>query len=102
MPSIEPNRVVIPFHAIYRCAERTSVSMDEATSTIKRVLCSSGTKWTTQPPKGVKRKHFQEGVHYGMNEEYGLLIVFDENDRSGNGYIPTTYGWDGIAEEAKA
>lgn len=101
MPTIEPERVVIPFHALFRCVERTKTSMDEATSVIREVLGSDETVWYTKPPKGVLRKERQSGVYYGAHEGHGVLVVFDENDRSGNGYVPTTYRWDSMTEEAK-
>lgn len=101
-PNFEANKVVIPHHALFRCVERTSISMDEATSVIRSILEDGETQWFSTPPKGVKRKKRQEGVFYGASVRCGVLVVFDENDRSGNGYIATTYKWDREAGEAIA
>jgi hypothetical protein len=102
MPTIEVDRVNIPFHALYRCVQRTKNSMHEAGRIIKEVLASGETKWVKKPPKGVKRKKSQEGVHYGIHDGLELLVVFDENGKHGYGFVPTTYRWDPLAEEARA
>lgn len=101
MPNIEAEKVVIPYHAIFRCVERAKKSMSNATSIIREVLSSEETQWFSRPPKGVKRKTSEDGVHYGTHAEHGVLIIFDEHDRSGNGYVPTAYGWDSMAQEAR-
>lgn len=102
MPTMDVDKVVIPHHALFRCVQRAKKSMTEATSIIWDVLRSEETEWFTTPPKGVKRKQREEGVYYGASPVHGVLVVFDEHDRSGNGYVPTAYGWDDMAQEARA
>jgi len=99
----ELGKLVIPYHAVMRCAERASITVKEADRLIKKCLTDKNTRWSTKRPKFSRRcKNGNGPVYFAYSDCYKIVVVVQVGERAriNPGCVLTVFGWDPIAQRA--